>query len=120
MAESDLYKPVKAFLERQGFEVKGEVRGCDVVAAKGEALLVVELKQRFTLELLLQGVERLALTDLVYLAVPEPTERSRGPGPWDKRVVKLCKRVGVGLLTVSSRGRVELIAEPEPYQPRKN
>ena len=120
MAESDLYKPVKAFLERQGFEVKGEVRGCDVVAAKGEALLVVELKQRFTLELLLQGVERLALTDLVYLAVPEPTERSRGPGPWDKRVVKLCKRVGVGLLTVSSRGRVELIAGPEPYQPRKN
>lgn len=120
MAESDLYKPVKVFLEKQGYEVKGEVRGCDVVAVKDGALVVVELKQRFTLDLLLQGVDRLALTDSVYLAVPEPTERSRGPGPWDKRVVKLCRRVGVGLLTVSPRGRVEVIAQPETYQPKKN
>ncbi len=120
MAESDLYKPVKVFLEKQGYEVKGEVRGCDVVAVKDGALVVIELKQRFTLELILQGVDRLALTDSVYLAVPEPTARSRGPGPWDKRVVKLCRRVGVGLLTVSPRGRVEVIAVPETYEPKKN
>ena len=120
MAESDLYKPVKVFLEKQGYEVKGEVRGCDVVAIKDGALVVIELKQRFTLELILQGVDRLALTDSVYLAVPEPTARSRGPGPWDKRVVKLCRRVGVGLLTVSPRGRVEVIAVPETYEPKKN
>ena len=120
MAESDLYKPVKVFLEKQGYEVKGEVRGCDVVAVKDGAMLVVELKQRFTLELILQGVERLALTDTVYLAVPQPTARSRGPNPWDKRVVKLCRRVGLGLMTVSARGRVEVIADPAPYQPRKN
>ena len=120
MAESDLYKPVKVFLEKQGYEVKGEVRGCDVVAVKDGAMVVVELKQRFTLELILQGVDRLALTDSVYLAVPEPTSRARGPGPRDKRVVKLCRRVGVGLLTVSPRGRVEVIAVPEPYQPNKN
>jgi hypothetical protein len=31
--ESDLYAPVKALLEGQGYVVKGEVRGCDVVAA---------------------------------------------------------------------------------------
>ncbi len=30
--ESDLYAPVKALLEGQGYVVKGEVRGCDVVA----------------------------------------------------------------------------------------
>jgi hypothetical protein len=119
-AESDLYKPVKAFLEKRGYVVKGEVRGCDVVAVKDGVPLVVELKQRFTLELLLQGVERLALTDLVYLAVPEPTARIRSASPWDKRVVKLCRRVGVGLLTVSKRGRVDVIADPEPYQPKKN
>ncbi len=29
--ESDLYAPVKALLEGQGYVVKGEVRGCDVV-----------------------------------------------------------------------------------------
>jgi hypothetical protein len=120
LAESDLYKPVKAFLEKQGYVVKGEVRGCDVVAVRDGTPLVVELKQRFTLELLLQGVERLALTDLVYLAVPEPSNRVRSASPWDKRVVKLCRRVGVGLLTVSKKGRVEVIADPAPYQPKKN
>jgi hypothetical protein len=120
LSESDLYKPVKAFLEKQGHVVKGEVRGCDVVAVKDGVSLIVELKQRFTLELLLQGVERLALTDLVYLAVPEPSARSRNGSPWDKRVVKLCRRVGVGLLTVSRRGRVDVVADPEPYRPRKN
>lgn len=119
-AESDLYAPVKAFLEAKGHVVKGEVRGCDVVAVKDGQALIVELKQRFSLELILQGVERLALSDLVYLAVPQPTARSRGPNPWDKRVVKLCRRVGLGLMTVSPKGRVDVVADPEPYRPQKN
>ena len=33
--EADLYPAVKAFLERQGYDVKAEVRGCDVVATRG-------------------------------------------------------------------------------------
>ena len=32
--EADLYLPVKLFLEGQGYDVKGEVRGCDVVALR--------------------------------------------------------------------------------------
>ena len=32
--EQDLYEPVKRFLEDLGYEVKGEVRGCDVVAVR--------------------------------------------------------------------------------------
>ena len=31
-SEADLYAPVKAYLEAQGYEVKSEVRGCDLVA----------------------------------------------------------------------------------------
>jgi hypothetical protein len=70
-SEADLYAPVKRFLERQGYDVKGEVRGCDLVARRGEEpLVIVELKLRFNLALVLQGVERLALSDAVYLAVP--------------------------------------------------
>ena len=45
--ETALYAPVKAFLESHGFTVKGEIRGCDVVAMRdGEPDLVViaELK----------------------------------------------------------------------------
>jgi len=69
---------VKRFLEALGYEVKGEVRGCDVVAVRRGAPdppLAVELKLAFTLGVVLQGLDRLALTDLVYLAVPVP-----GPG----------------------------------------
>src|SRR5438093_321703 len=74
-AETDLYPAVKAFLEGQGYDVKAEVRGCDVVAILGdEPPVIVELKLSFGLALVLQGVDRLALTDRVYLAVIRPRE----------------------------------------------
>ena len=75
--EAALYAPVKAFLQRQGYVVRGEVRGCDLVARRGnEEPVIVELKLRFTLSLLFQGIDRLALSPLVYLAVPRPTART--------------------------------------------
>lgn len=104
---------MKRFLEGQGFTVKGEIGGCDLVGLRGEEPpVVVELKLRFNLELLLQGVDRLALTDQTYLAVPEP-------GPRDGRVSKLLRRLGLGLLLVAPSGRVDPVLDPEPYQPRK-
>lgn len=112
-AESDLYAPVKSLLEGQGYVVKGEVKGCDLVGVRGgDAPVVVELKRAFGLTLVLQGVNRLALTDLVYLAV----------GAWPKRmreVRKLCRRLGLGLLVVQ-RSRVEIVLDPVPYRPRRN
>src|SRR5262245_49369018 len=93
--ESDLYAPVKALLEGQGYDVKGEGRGCDVVAVRGdEPPVIVELKRAFGMGLVLQGVNRLALSDSVYLAV----------GAWPKNmrdVKKLCRRLGFGLMIVS-------------------
>jgi hypothetical protein len=111
--ESDLYAPVKALLEGQGYVVKGEVRGCDVVAVRGEEPpVIVELKRVFGLSLVLQGVDRLALTDRVYLAV----------GQWPKQirnVKKLCRRLGLGLLVVT-RERADVVLDPLPYKPRNN
>ncbi len=118
--EISLYPPVKAFLERLGFEVKGEVRGCDLVAVRsGEPPLVViaELKLGFSLELVLQAVDRLGLGDEVWLAVPS-TRRGRDR---DRRAHALCRRLGIGLLAVNaSRDSVEILAEPGPYNPRGN
>lgn len=120
MLETDLYPPVKAFLEAQGYDVKGEVKGCDVVAVRGdEPPVVVELKRAFSLDLVLQGVDRLTLTDAVYLAVP----RRRGPrSPDDRAIQRLCRRLGLGLLAVAPDGPrpVEAVLDPLPYQPRKN
>jgi len=111
--ESDLYAPVKALLEGQGYSVKGEVRGCDVVAVRGgEPPLIVELKRAFGMALVLQGVRRLALSDAVYLAV----------GAWPKNlrdVRKLCRRLGLGLMVVVHE-RVDILLDPAPYKPRKD
>jgi hypothetical protein len=120
-AEVALYLPVKAFLERQGYVVRGEVRGCDLVACRGnEEPVIVELKLRFTLSLLLQGVDRLTLSPLVYLAVPRPTARTRGVRPDAKPVRKLCRRLGLGLMVIAGRGAVEVIEDPVPYRPRQS
>jgi hypothetical protein len=119
LAETCLYAPIKAFLERQGYVVKGEVGRCDVVARRGlEPPVIVELKLSLNLELVLQGIERLALSDAVYLAIPAPRE-----GPlFDRRFRKLLRRIGLGLLLVHSAGeaaaKVEVILDPLPYRPR--
>ncbi|WP_192499008.1 DUF2161 domain-containing phosphodiesterase [Skermanella pratensis] len=125
-SEVDLYDPVKAFLEAQGYDVKGEVRSCDLVAVRaGEPPVLVELKLRFSLSLVLQGVDRLALSDRVYLAVPRPAgRRATGPNANDGNVRKLCRMLGLGLLTVDPTARagrqVDLVIEPAPYRPRVN
>ena len=70
--ETALYGPVKRFLEGLGFEVKGEICGCDLVALRaGEPPLVVigELKLGFNLELVLQGINRTSACDEIWLAV---------------------------------------------------
>jgi hypothetical protein len=122
LRETALYAPVKEFLEARGYEVKGEVRGCDLVARRGdEPPIIVELKLRFTLALLLQGVDRLALTERVYLAVPRPVSRQRrghGLVPDAPGIRKLCRRLGLGLFLVGGRRQVEILEEPVPYRPR--
>ena len=47
--EKDLYEPVKNMLEENGYEVKGEIKNCDIAAVKNGELIVVELKKAFNL-----------------------------------------------------------------------
>lgn len=124
--ETDLYLPVKHMLEQQGFTVKGEVKQCDLFALKGSdatddvTSLVVELKTTVNLTLILQAVERLAVADNVYIAVPAdcaPMKKQQ------KSIIKLVRRLGIGLIVVAFVGQqtfVETMASPGDYQPRKN
>ncbi|MFX0546941.1 DUF2161 domain-containing phosphodiesterase [Roseovarius sp. S1116L3] len=117
-AETDLYPPVKAWLCAQGYDVKGEVGAADVVAQKGAEMLIVELKLGFSLVLLQQAVARQALCDAVYVAVP----RWRGKAGWKafKGNIGLCKRLGIGVLSVEASGTVQAHCAPGPFQPRKS
>lgn len=117
MKETELYAPVKALLETQGYTVKGEIGKCDVMAVRGEEEpVVVELKTGVTISLLLQGVDRLAITDKVYLAVPRGKSKT-----WRKSlrdILKLCRRLGLGFISV--KGDIaEIHLDPVPYTPRK-
>jgi hypothetical protein len=117
--ETSLYLPVKRYLEKLGFAVKGEVRGCDVVGLRGDGIVVIcELKLSFNLELVLQGVDRSAACEEVWLAVRTTLRRSSRDR--DPRVRKLCRLLGFGLLGVSGSGQVEPVVEPRPWRPRRD
>ncbi|SEQ91821.1 hypothetical protein SAMN05216548_10915 [Faunimonas pinastri] len=119
--ETSLYPPVKRFLEKLGFEVKGEIGGCDVLALRdGETPVVVvcELKLSFNMELVLQGVDRAAASDEVWLAA---RMSARGKGrESDARFRNLCRRLGFGLLGVTSTGQVEVLLSPAALMPRRD
>jgi hypothetical protein len=81
---------------------------------------VVELKERLTLTLILQAVDRLTVSDSVYIAFRVGRGQSGSWRSHGKQVVALSRRLGIGLLTVSSRGRVVPVLDTAPYRPRPN
>ena len=119
MKESDLYLPVKRFLESQGYQVKGEVANCDIAAVRDdEELVVVELKLSLNLDVLLQAVERLAVTSKVYIGVPvgNATLQKRR-----RQTLKLLRMLGLGLLVIDTeikRHPVDAVLDPGEYRPR--
>jgi hypothetical protein len=96
--ESDMYEPVKQLLLTQGFVVRGEVKGCDVTAVKGDDLWIVEMKLQFNMTLLFQAMERLKATDFVFVAIPRPKRAN------DKKYLvtqKVLTKLEIGLITVA-------------------
>lgn len=119
--EADLYLPVRDFLVAQGFTVRGEVRGCDVAGVRDDRVVVVELKRGLTLDLLLQGVRRQKLADLVYVAVPRPATRVREARL--RGYLPLLRQLELGLLLVDlrhARPSLDVVLQPVPFQRRRN
>ena len=120
MKETDLYLPIKQHLQKLGFEVKGEINNCDIVAKQGDHVIIIELKLTLNITLLLQAVERFSVADIVYIAIPKQCSLYRKQG---KHVKKLIKRLGIGLIIVdiqTTSQYVEVVFDPQDYIPRKN
>lgn len=120
LPETALDAPVRAWLEAQGHAVRSEVQDCDLVATRGDALVVVELKRQLGLPLLVQATQRQRTADSVYVAVPRPPALRA-----DRRhraVLHLLRRLELGLLFVTTgrRPRVEVVLHPEPFARRKD
>lgn len=121
MLESDLYEPLKAYMENLGFSVKGEVNGCDLLAIReGDppVLVICEMKLSFNLELVLQGVDRATICDEVWLAA-RLSKRGKGREQ-DARYRNLCRRLGFGMLGVAQNGSVEVLVAPFAATPRRD
>lgn len=123
LLEKDLYDPVCAYLRSLGYEVKGEVKNCDITALRDGELIVVELKRGFTLELIYQALDRQRIADGVYVAVPLP---KRGYwAPHMKQMQTLCRRLELGLIfvgfTTGGTPQIDVAVHPkEASQPRRD
>lgn len=113
MKETQLFSPLKIWLEGQGYSVHSEVMNCDLVARKGGEMLIVETKLRLSLQLLLQSVQRQEVCDSVYMAAP--LTRSRSYPANFSAVKRLLRRLGIGLIFVrflKTKTRVEVVLHP--------
>lgn len=97
--ESDLYEPVRQYLESKGYKVNGEIHSCDLVGQKEAELLVVELKKQLNLEVILQATERQKIAEIVYIAVLKPADFKKNAKY--KRICHLLRRLEIGLMLVS-------------------
>lgn len=119
--ETSLYLPVKGFLETAGYVVKGEIGGCDLVGLSADdppVVVICELKLTFNLELILQAVDRAAVSDEVWIAA-KVSAKGRGREA-DKRYRDLCRRLGIGMLGISDAGDVSVIVGSVTPMPRTN
>ncbi|MGD9200285.1 MAG: DUF2161 family putative PD-(D/E)XK-type phosphodiesterase [Chitinispirillia bacterium] len=120
MRETDLYTPIKRFLESQNYSVKSEIHNCDILAVRDdEEPIVVELKLALNLDVVLQAIDRISLTSKVYIGIPNQCgllKRRR------KMIIKLFRMLGLGLIAVEPQlktGGIDILIDPGEYRPRK-
>ncbi|MCR8849772.1 DUF2161 family putative PD-(D/E)XK-type phosphodiesterase [Rossellomorea sp. SC111] len=119
LKESDLYQPIQKHFHKQGYQVNGEVKDCDLTAMKEGELVIVELKLSLNVELLIQATKRQRLTDFVYIAIPKP-KRTRSKRWNDIR--HLIKRLELGLITVSfttKTPKLDFVLHPGAFDRKK-
>ncbi len=112
--EAQLAAPITAWLESDGYRVKAEVpilgRRADLLGARDDALVAVELKMRDWHEALRQAMAYQLAADRVWVAMPLAAASSAYRARWR------FEEQGVGLIAVDDRGRVRvpLAAGPSP------
>lgn len=121
LLEKDMYDPIRNYFIDKGFEVRGEVKHCDVCAMKDDQLVVIELKRNLSVELLVQAAKRQKTADLAYVAIPKP-KRLTSSSKWFD-ICHLLRRLELGLILVTvkkNKSLVEIAVHPEPFDRAKS
>jgi hypothetical protein len=116
--EVDLYLPVKEWLLSNEYQVRAEVKNCDIVATYLEMLIIVELKTVLNLDVILQAADRQRIGDIVYIAVPRKPKAMRSHR-WQE-ICHLLRRLEIGLLIVGKTHKddelqVQEMIKPQPF-----
>ncbi|MCM3593659.1 hypothetical protein M4D58_23845 [Brevibacillus borstelensis] len=105
MKETDLYEPIKKWLNTKGFDVYAEVKShgfrSDVIGKSGPALANVELKLQLSFDLLDQALSRKNFFNYTYIAIP----RRKSIPRFVRRVLE---KENIGLLQGGSVKRIAL------------
>ncbi|MCR8860367.1 hypothetical protein NQ113_24665 [Bacillus pseudomycoides] len=106
LKESDLFEPVKEWLEEQGYEVFSEVspkyagnRRADIIGKHGPAIAIVEMKTSLSLELLDQAYFWKRLGHYIYVAIPRRTKQV------PVIIKEFLKKEGIGLLEIDMKSK---------------
>ncbi|ATF13535.1 hypothetical protein A616_16595 [Brevibacillus brevis X23] len=124
MKESDLYEPVKKWLEQNGYSVFSEVspryssRRVDVVGVNPESVAVVELKLSLSLDLLDQAVNWSNRKYANYIFIAVPWNRKGSPRIDNDLVRYICDQFKIGVLFVQ-KDKNELYINDKPYMKAK-
>lgn len=113
MKETDLFDPIRQYLEAQGYSVHSEVRHCDLVARMGDKIIIIELKTQMSLKLIMQAVQRQELNPNVYLALPLKQASAYPTNYIDFK--RLLRRLGLGLMFVrflKTKTKIEIAMHP--------
>lgn len=100
MKESDMFEPLKAYLQGKDFEkVYGEVGTADMVGinSKGEEI-IVEMKKTLNFKVLEQAFERFGRAKYIYIAVPLASNKSFNVN--HRFAYYILREYGVGLIYV--------------------
>lgn len=116
--ESDLFLPVKNHFETLGYQVKGEIKNCDVVATNLNELIIIELKLHLNLEVILQAIERQKITPSVYIATP--ALKYQNITQKQEKIHYLLKKLELGLIYITKNNIAQVIFTPQKYNDKSN
>ena len=117
--EMDMYNPIRNLLLQHDFIVRGEVKGFDIAAVKGDTLWAVEMKLHPNITLVYQAMDRKMATDWVFVAIPRP-KKIRGTF---SKFKKLLAKLELGLIVValdSPLQYAEIVLFPQGNSEKKN
>lgn len=99
MKETDLFPPVRNYLESHGYNVHAEVGNCDIVATKNNETIILEMKLQLSVKLICQAVIRQKVESTVYIVIPQKRISKRQDF---KEIKHLLRRLELGLITVDT------------------